>query len=199
MGAPGTIKSPAQHGGEGETAKGSGEKQVRPVPKHSPESAAGQDTAHIRAIGDIYPGDQDHQSGEGTNDDGVQKYLDDPQEPLLRGVRDLSAGVGHGSCPHPGFVGEDSPGASYPKDLKSRADDTACNGPGRKSTGEDLSESAAHHIPPKPKANKAQQDVCPGNERDQKLRGGSDPFCSPQQHGTQGDGHQQSDAQRLRR
>ena len=97
-----------------------------------------QSPSGVHAVGDGNTGDQDHQSGQCTNDDGVQEHLHDPQQSLLGGMPDLSAGVRHGCGAHSGLIGEYASGAAHPKSLQGSAHNSAGNGPGGGGPDDDL-------------------------------------------------------------
>ena len=95
-GAPGAVKAPAQHRSKGKTADTQGKQNGRPR-----TADGGKGVRHAFSICA-----EDHQSRHGADDDGVQKYLHDTQQPLLGRIVHPGGGVGDGCGTHARFVGK---------------------------------------------------------------------------------------------
>ena len=138
LAAPDAVQSPAEDRGEGEAAKRPGQEIMDPAAADGGKGRACQSPSGVHAVGDGNTGDQDHQSGQCANDDGVQEHLHDPQQSLLGRMPDLGAGVCHGCGAHSGLIGEYASGAAHPKSLQGSAHNSAGNGPGGGGPDDDL-------------------------------------------------------------
>ena len=170
-GAPGAVKAPAQHRGKGETADTQGKQNGRPG-----SADGGKGVGHAFLICA-----EDHQSRHGADDDGVQEYLHDAKQSLLRRMVHPGGGVGDGCGAHARFVGEDASGnadAQSRKECGSRLECPCKNRPER--TGNGLMSDNQDC--------RSQQQINNGCEGNQHLGHFADALCTPQHHRSHQDG-----------
>jgi len=87
-------------------------------------------------------GGEDHQSGHGQHDEGIDEHADHSHGTLVLGLFHFSHGMGMGGGAHTGLIGEQAAGhAEAHGFLDGHADDTAHNGLGGERTHEDGLES----------------------------------------------------------
>ena len=148
LGTASSVKAPAQHRGKGKAAQGRSQKHRCTSSIYVGKCQVGQLSSQVRAVGNGYAADQDHQGRQGTDGNGVQKYFHDPHQSLLGRMVRLGRGVGNGCRPHPGLVGKHAPGTANPQCLKGRAQHPAGYGSGRKGPLENLPERIIDPMPP---------------------------------------------------
>ena len=123
--APGAVQAPADDGGKREAAERHRREDGRPAAVGGREAGDGQLRACRAAVAHRHTAAQDDHGGQGADDDGIGKDLEDAEHSLLDRLVGVGAGVGDGACAE---AGEDAAGDALLHTEKDAADGTAGDG-----------------------------------------------------------------------
>ena len=114
-----------------------------------------------------HAGEEDGHGGEGTNHDGVHKYLKDAEETLLYRLLRIGTGMGDGSGTKASLVGEDTAGYALFHAHEEASHHTAGHGSGMESTFYNRSEYSRYSLNMEKDHTQCQHDIHDRHERNQ--------------------------------
>ena len=189
------VETPAHDGGEGEAAHGNGGEDGYPVAVNIGKAADGQLCTCGLSVGDAGAAQQDHQRGQGADDDGIHKHFKDAVKPLLGGIVGIGAGMGDGSGTQTGFVGEDAAGNALLHAHKEAAHHAAGKGGGVERTLKDGGEHSGHPVDAQHDQTDAQHDVQHRHHRHQLFGNTADALETADQDQPDDDADRDTDDQ----
>ena len=176
--AAGAIQAPAEDGGQGEQAQADGDDQSAELgAEHGAERLGIEGRGALGAVveGSLVQSQQDGQTGQGADDDGVHEDLEDAVEALLNGVGLGGSRMRHGGGTETGLVGKHA-ALDAPGDAQLHADTggAAGDGLGGESALEDHAEDVGNLGDVENNNQQAGHDIDSSHHRHQLLGDGAD-------------------------